>query len=941
MGNALSITKYISILVGLLIANNALGQKSLESLRVVQIDTIQLEQKISYLLENPEKIESFCDSLSLQSTNAEKNLQWINEIADALIGQRQFQIAEQILNNGQQKFRKHADSINVEYFYSLYLLVKRNHFKQEYAKNIPILLRLNKLYKQYHNDYLIVKNLQSISKYALGAGNMELGLTYFKQALALAKEYNYHKIIYNLYLDLGNRMNFYEPQLGIDLLEYAAYYHDKYLAADFDLNSYYYLALGMLYLGVDLETGYNKFEESLKQFKIGKNLAGDAAFLYKQYFNYYIGYCYKMLEQFDSSLVYLDQCQHDFENNKATDNPLYGKVLNLKGVWFLVNYHPDSALHYLKSAHKFLVDSYGSDNIYHVMDNENNITKALINSQKINLALTYNNHVINTITGTDSLGLYDLYPAENLDKDAAIAYKNALIYKIELLQKLHADTKAIVKHYHELFNTFLFDAANKTKESSLFVNISEAKEYRDSMFYLACSKNLAPETRQEIWEMFANIKSFSLRTIANRTNNAVSDSTYFKLLQVQHEILELANGKESPAYEQLKNREIELKIDFFIKSLYQPDEDLKAKIPEIHFADTKSKLGATDLLLDYYLKKDTLLCYTMSQQGLHMYTTKLSPGFDKKITAIKRSIKTGGDIDEQVIAELSEILLGKLNDVLKLKDNIIIIPDGKLWELPFELLYLKNRERLIQKNNVSYLYNASHLNKKHSMVKPALLVAAPGFVSNSENPLCDITRESADFRKVLTGEKKLAPLPNTLDECKIIGKYSKKVAVPFLLLTDEKATKKMVLDTIHAYTIAHFATHGISDKRDYKKSGIFLFDGNNKNQVAYLSMDEIFTQNIKLDLIVLSACKSGCGEIFAGEGMVALPRGFIASGTKNVIASLWKVHDEKTKDLMVAFYKHLLEDKVSYAEALRLAKLDCIEKGFLPMDWAGFVLIGS
>ena len=88
------------------------------------------------------------------------------------------------------------------------------------------------------------------------------------------------------------------------------------------------------------------------------------------------------------------------------------------------------------------------------------------------------------------------------------------------------------------------------------------------------------------------------------------------------------------------------------------------------------------------------------------------------------------------------------------------------------------------------------------------------------------------------------------------------------------------------------------------------------------------------------ACNTGTGEIAEGEGVLALPRGFILSGVPNVISTLWKVHDEKTKDLMTSFYHHLLAGN-TYAEALRLAKLDAIEKGVLPLDWAGGVLTGS
>ncbi len=100
------------------------------------------------------------------------------------------------------------------------------------------------------------------------------------------------------------------------------------------------------------------------------------------------------------------------------------------------------------------------------------------------------------------------------------------------------------------------------------------------------------------------------------------------------------------------------------------------------------------------------------------------------------------------------------------------------------------------------------------------------------------------------------------------------------------------------------------------------------------------TMNMGAKLVVLSACNTGTGEMADGEGVLALPRGFILSGVPNVFSTLWEVNDEKTKDLMTAFYKYLLE-RNNISEALRVAKLKTIDKGFLPLDWAGIVLTGS
>jgi len=120
-----------------------------------------------------------------------------------------------------------------------------------------------------------------------------------------------------------------------------------------------------------------------------------------------------------------------------------------------------------------------------------------------------------------------------------------------------------------------------------------------------------------------------------------------------------------------------------------------------------------------------------------------------------------------------------------------------------------------------------------------------------------------------------------------------------------------------------------------------MFFAPEKSSDAYIFADELFSLKTDANLVVLSSCNSGDGILEKSEGINSLQKNFLLAGVPNVIASFWKVHDEKTKDLMVAFYKYLLKDNVSYAEALRLAKLECIENGFLPLDWAGFILIGE
>jgi CHAT domain-containing protein len=111
---------------------------------------------------------------------------------------------------------------------------------------------------------------------------------------------------------------------------------------------------------------------------------------------------------------------------------------------------------------------------------------------------------------------------------------------------------------------------------------------------------------------------------------------------------------------------------------------------------------------------------------------------------------------------------------------------------------------------------------------------------------------------------------------------------------------------------------------------------------GYLTALEVLGINLTgVDLVVLSACDTGVGNLHAGEGVIGLKRSFLAAGARSLVISLWKVPTIETRELIVAFFKQIKRGE-SKAEALRKAKLEIIRQGKTrPYYWAAFVLAGQ
>lgn len=288
-----------------------------------------------------------------------------------------------------------------------------------------------------------------------------------------------------------------------------------------------------------------------------------------------------------------------------------------------------------------------------------------------------------------------------------------------------------------------------------------------------------------------------------------------------------------------------------------------------------------------------------------------------------------------------------------------IIPDGSLHYVPFELLIdpdqrsdgvFREQPFLIKDHIISYNYSpglytmhtgsqrATDSIKAIAPVFDDIDEAVPfGSLQIDEDPSRSVTSDGLDWEGY-----EFSALPESRNEVIQISELAGQHNMHADLYLAESANKELMTGNLEA-DIIHIATHGIFNAETPALSGLALLDPNNEdNPNVMMYVPEIYNMDMKADLVVLSSCESGLGEVVRGEGMMAMNRGFIQAGSNNVIYSMWKVSDTYTKRFMTNFYRHHF-DGASYAEALRYAKLDMLEHetSSNPAYWAAFMMIGN
>jgi tetratricopeptide (TPR) repeat protein/CHAT domain-containing protein len=304
-----------------------------------------------------------------------------------------------------------------------------------------------------------------------------------------------------------------------------------------------------------------------------------------------------------------------------------------------------------------------------------------------------------------------------------------------------------------------------------------------------------------------------------------------------------------------------------------------------------------------------------------------------------------------------DTLLGPCKDRIKGK-NLVIVPNGSLGLLPFEMLVEEDGKYLIENHRIRYAPSLTALHfinlwkqKRPAPTEPFFAVGDPVYDGGDErvaNPKkVQVASTSRDgLRELLWREGKRDDFKRLIHSGKEVAKIAEFFgAKDDYVLTGENASEAKIKETSTANKMAkaryvHFATHGILGVDKGKQPALVLNLVGNKTEDGFLELSEIANLKLNADLVVLSACRTGQGRMARGEGVTGLARAFLYAGSKGVVCSLWSVDDQETSNLMVDFYQQLQKGQ-SAPEALRAAQLTMIRAGKAPLYWAPFIVIGE
>jgi CHAT domain-containing protein len=447
--------------------------------------------------------------------------------------------------------------------------------------------------------------------------------------------------------------------------------------------------------------------------------------------------------------------------------------------------------------------------------------------------------------------------------------------------------------------------------------------------------------------------------------------------------------KEKPAQDKLRELEAQrdkarLAYESFQTKLYAAHPKLRSQrgeAPVINFAELAALLPDADsALLEYVVLEEVTYLFIVTKAAspagasLQVYTLPLKQAELAEKTESLRQQLAGRDLGFRAASrQLYQLLLKPAQAQLQGKTRLVIVPDNKLWELPFQALLAENDQYLIEQSAISYAPSLTVLREmqtqrdKSSVDSPRSTLLALG------NPALGNPTLARTTLALRNG--KLDPLPEAEQEVKALGQLYG--AAHSKVYVGAEAREERAKTEAAQARILHFATHGVINDAAPLYSHLVLSQSEPNEAKSHTAQPravretqpreaheaqprethedglleawELMRLDLKADLAVLSACETARGRYGAGEGVIGLTWALFVAGVPATVVSQWKVESASTRELMLHFHRALQtpastgKARPTKAEALRQADLKLLKNPETshPFYWAGFVLVGD
>ncbi len=347
-----------------------------------------------------------------------------------------------------------------------------------------------------------------------------------------------------------------------------------------------------------------------------------------------------------------------------------------------------------------------------------------------------------------------------------------------------------------------------------------------------------------------------------------------------------------------------------------------------HFLNSRKR---TTSIITYHLSDSEELLISIITPNHHESKLSQPTNLNQRIEQLRSALlNQETEAFEDASRKLYTCLVAPIANELEPGSDLIIIPDGVIGFVPFDVLLKDEKESyLLLDHTIAYDLSATLFATREGPIKGNKLLAyAPEFES---------TGSTVEIGDVIVRSEALSSLPGTLDEVTDIAKIMKG-SVRVSSVATESMFKKEAKD----YDILHLATHSIVNEKDADYSKLIF--AKDEEEDGQLHAFELASMNLNARLVTLSACNTGFGKVEEGEGVMSLARAFRSAGVPSVVMSLWPASDKSTPELMRYFYRNLNEGQAKDL-ALNNARKEYLEnatgKARHPFYWGGFVMIGD